>query len=169
MIAKRNHPSSIGSKGSTPQAQPAPRKQSAHGLVVLIAIALIAIVCAVGGIVYSKHAHAQTSRVPLLTARTTTGGCTAVDARQFNPLRVFHAKGSTTAGAGAAVVEIRAGTQSDNVSTVLGTITLTLSTSATAAAGNGGFASNANWLYLCANVNSISGTGASVDASVGAN
>lgn len=114
-------------------------------------------------------AYAQVSTASLLSARTTTGGCTAVTISSAAPVRVFHVNGTTSAGSGAAEVEIRAGLTASNVSVVLGTVTLTLSTSATAAAGNGGIASNANWPYVCANVNSISGTNASVNATVGVN
>lgn len=115
---------------------------------------------------YIKQAHAETSVIPLLTARTVTGGCTALNARQFAPIRTFHANGSTSAGAGAAVVEIRGGMTATNITTVLGSFTLTLSADATAAAGNNGFVSQQNWPFMCANVNSISGTDASVNAEV---
>ena len=116
----------------------------------------------------SFGASAQVSTIALLTDRTTTNGCSAVDARVFNPVRVFHAYGSTTAGAGASVIAIW-GSNDGTHWAVLGTITLTLSTSATAAAGNDGFTTNANWSYVCANVTSISGTNAKVTAVMGGN
>lgn len=171
--AKRRHPSAI--KHEPFESERVSMKDVGAGLdkpprlkkwaiAVVVASAL-----AIAGLVAYNKAHAQTSVVTLLSARTTTGGCTAVNASQFNPLRIFHANGSTSAGAGTAEIEIRGGVTAANVTTVLGTISLTLSTSATAAAGNGGFVSHANWPFVCANVNSISGTDASVNASIGAN
>lgn len=129
--------------------------------------ALMVLALVVGG-VFAYKAYAQTSVVTLLNARTTTGGCTALNASQFAGLRAVHASGTTSAGSGAAEVEVRGGMSSANVSVVLATLTLTLSTSGTAAAGNAGAALYANWPFVCANVNSISGTGAAVTVTMGA-
>ena len=81
------------------------------------------------------------------------------------PKRVFQAYGSTSAGAGASVIEIYGslfGTTGTWV--LLGTITLTLGTAVT----TDGFASDAPWPYIATKVVSISGTDASVSASMGA-
>lgn len=81
------------------------------------------------------------------------------------PSRTFQVVGKTTAGAGAAEVDIL-GSNSDDVNeaVLLGTISLTLGT----VPKGEGFASTAPWRLLWARVNSISGTGASVSALVGA-
>ena len=76
-----------------------------------------------------------------------------------SPYATFQAYGTTTAGAGSAVVKIQGSNLDDPNSYVdLGTITLTLGTTLTA----DGFATSAPWKYVRANVTSISGTGATV-------
>src|SRR3989304_2563162 len=69
--------------------------------------------------------------------------------------RTFQAKGSTTAGVGAATI-IAEGSN-DNVNwTTLGTITLVLGVAET----SDGFASDARWNFTRGRVSAISGTGA---------
>src|SRR3972149_3373366 len=69
--------------------------------------------------------------------------------------RTFQASGSTSAGVGAAAVKIQV--SNDNVNWILiGTISLTLGVAVT----TDGFASDAAWRYVRANVDSISGTDA---------
>jgi hypothetical protein len=70
----------------------------------------------------------------------------------------FQANGTTSTGAGAATVKIQ-GSLDNSIWIDLGTITLTL---ATTESGDG-FAINAPWEYVRANVTAISGTDASVD------
>jgi hypothetical protein len=69
----------------------------------------------------------------------------------------FQASGATTSGAGAATVVIQVSNDNSNWITA-GTITLTLGTSET----SDGFAFDAHWEHVRANVTAISGTGAYV-------
>lgn len=97
---------------------------------------------------------------PLLTNATATGAGSTFElhARQCT----FQATGTTTAGSGAATIAIRV--SNDKVTWLtLGTISLTLST----VASGDGFASDAAWAYVRANVTAISGTGASVTVTMG--
>ena len=71
----------------------------------------------------------------------------------------FQASGTTSSGAGAATVAIQVSNDGENWVSA-GTITLTLGTSAT----SDGFAFEANWEQVRANVTAISGTGAAVSA-----
>lgn len=110
-------------------------------------------------------AFAQSNKIALLTAQTTTtSACSAsraVTASAWKSARTFFATGTTSAGAGAATVVIYG--SNDGVSwTSLGTITLTLATTITADTNTGGFASLAPWPFVCAHVSAISGTSASV-------
>ncbi len=104
--------------------------------------------------------------------KTLISGQTATDAAPANAVRVdalpakraFQAYGSTSAGAGAAVIEIYGSLFGITGTWVLlGTITLTLDTAIT----NDGFASDAPWPFLATKVVSISGTEAAVTAAVG--
>lgn len=79
-------------------------------------------------------------------------------------LATFQAWGTTTAGAGAAVIRIEASNIDETNSFVpLGTISLTLGTTIT----TDGFATEAPWKFVRANVLSISGTNASVNVLMG--
>ncbi len=79
--------------------------------------------------------------------------------------KVVQAWGNTSAGAGSAEVKIWVST--DKTHWVLaGTITLTLSATSELRGGDG-FAVNARWKYMQAEVSAISGTDAKVSASVG--
>ncbi len=110
----------------------------------------------------------QTNSVALLSAATATGYGEAMNARDTR--RTFQALGTTTAGAGAAVIEIYVSnvpspvTATDVEWKLLGSISLTLGTTKT----NDGFASDAGWRWVRAKVASISGTNASVDCYMGA-
>lgn len=103
--------------------------------------------------------------VTILAAAIATGAGLAHQPR--DTLRTFQATGTTSAGAGAASINI----EGSNVPTpavdgdwvTIGTIDLTL---ATTKAG-GGFVSQAPWLHVRANVASISGTDATVDVFMG--
>lgn len=91
----------------------------------------------------------------LLSAVTATGAGSGL--QLTGVIRSFHAKGSTSAGAGAATIKVQGSI--DNTTWVdLGTITLTLATTATA----DGFVSQAPWKYVRGNVTALSGTGAAV-------
>lgn len=96
----------------------------------------------------------------LLDSKTTTGAGTAIF--KDSPLATFQVSGSVTASTGAAVVLIQF--SNDNTNWITGgTVTLTLGTSTT----TDGFTTNAPWKYVRANVQSISGTNASVSAVMG--
>ena len=99
--------------------------------------------------------------VSLFTDRTTTGNS---DSHQpWNNNMSFHAYGSTTAGAGAATINIYVSNDNVDFSTLAGIIPLTLSTSVS----GDGFVSLGSWRYVRANVSAISGTGAKVSVIMG--
>ena len=81
-----------------------------------------------------------------------------------SPYATFQAVGTTTAGAGAATIQIQ-GSNIDNVNAyvTIGTITLTLGTTLVA----DGFSTSAPWKFVRANVTAISGTGASINVYMG--
>jgi hypothetical protein len=76
--------------------------------------------------------------------------------------RVFQAKGTTSAGAGAATVLVQVSCNNSDWIT-LGTITLTLGTVST----SDGLASSASWPYVRGNITAISGTTATVTLYMG--
>ncbi len=84
--------------------------------------------------------------------------------------RTYQVMGLTTGGAGAATVVVQVSNKNHpDVATdldwmTLGTVTLTLSTTQT----SDGFASNASWRYTRCKVTAISGTGATLQAWMGA-
>lgn len=94
----------------------------------------------------------------LIQAQTATG---AGDATSNVPTpKSYQAWGNTTAGAGAATIQIQ-GTHNDGASwDLIGTITLTLGTTVT----SDSFASDDRYGQVRANVTAISGTGANVSA-----
>jgi hypothetical protein len=77
--------------------------------------------------------------------------------------RTFQATGFTTAGAGAAAVSIQASNDGTNFLEI-GTISLILGVAVT----NDGFASDAPWRYIRAELVSISGTNAQATVWMGA-
>lgn len=96
----------------------------------------------------------------LLSSVLVTGAGSSINAWMKD--KTFQAIGSTTAGAGACVVLVQASNDDTNWITI-GTITLTLGVTAT----SDGFASDAQWAYIRGNVQSISGTNASVTLIIG--
>lgn len=108
----------------------------------------------------------MTRRYTLLSAKTTTGAGDSTppiqDNAQSSSNRTAQVAGSTTAGAGAAEVVIEVSNDGSNWITA-GTVTLTLGTTST----SDGFVMDAAWLFVRANVSSISGTGAAVSAYLG--
>lgn len=102
----------------------------------------------------------------LLSEATATGAGVAtgfLDSDRGRVNRVFQAKGATTAGAGAAAVTFQGSLDRTNW-VAIGSVSLTLGTSET----SDGFASDAAWPFVRAVVDSISGTGATVTALMGA-
>lgn len=96
----------------------------------------------------------------LLKARTTTGAGTSqigVAAR-----KTYQADGTTTNGAGAATIYVQGSNDNTNWDTI-GTITLTLATTTS----SDSLASDDRYAFVRGNVNSISGTGAVVNLSMG--
>lgn len=114
----------------------------------------------------SMNVWVKCGRVYNLTPETTGAITTGIQTTVFkdSPFATFQAYGSTTAGAGTAVVAIQ-GSNIDNANAyiTLGTITLTLGTTITA----DGFATTAPWKYMRANVTELTGTGASVNVLMG--
>ena len=96
----------------------------------------------------------------LLDAKTATGAGTGI--YKDAPLSTFQATGTTTSGAGAATINIEVSNDQTNWLT-LGTISLTLSTTS----ATDGFVANSPWKFVRGNVTAISGTGASVSATMG--
>lgn len=100
----------------------------------------------------------------LLSAATVTGAGAVLAVPQVSKQIVVQAYGSTSAGTGAATIQIYGSRINDVLSGVLmGTITLTLGTVVT----YDGFATEAPWSFMWANVSAISGTNASVNVQVG--
>lgn len=95
-------------------------------------------------------------KIDLLTAATTTGAGAAFGPFD-SPNMTFQASGAVSASTGAASIKIQVSNDGTNWLD-LGTITLTLGTAAT----SDGFAAYAAWSNVRANVDSISGTNASV-------
>jgi len=94
----------------------------------------------------------------LMTSATTTGvPASPVALGRIDAVRTFQAHGTTSAGAGAAVILVQVSNNNSDFIT-LGSITLTLATTSS----SDGFTSSAPWPYVRANVSSISGTGAAV-------
>jgi hypothetical protein len=105
--------------------------------------------------------NGKISSVKLLSAATATGA--GESHSPWTNFRTFQAVGRTTAGAGGVDADVEG--SNDGINWIdLGTITLVLSTTDS----TDGFASDAAWRYVRANVTSISGTGASVDVWLGA-
>lgn len=98
--------------------------------------------------------------VTLLDEVTATGAGAAVAA--MSAKKTFQARGQTSAGVGAATIKVEGTNVHNPVSATdwvtLGTINLTLGTART----TDGFASDATWRLVRANLTVISGTGAAV-------
>ena len=98
--------------------------------------------------------------IRLLAAATATGAGNGEEL--FGEKYTFFASGTTSAGAGAAVIKVQV--SNDDVTYIdLGEISLTLATTASA----DGFASDAPWKHVRGNVSSISGTDATVNLYAG--
>ena len=107
------------------------------------------------------------SVLTLISAQTTTDASPLHSARvdAFPAKRAFQAYGSTSAAAGASVIEIYGSLFGITGTWVLlGTISLTLGTAIT----SDGFVGDAPWPYVAVKVVSISGTDAAVTVGVGA-
>lgn len=97
--------------------------------------------------------------VNLIADKTTTGA--GASHHLWRKDKTVQVKGSTSAGAGAATVDIEVSNDDSNWE-VLATVTLTLGTTET----SDGFSDAAAWKHIRANVKSISGTDAAVTATV---
>lgn len=110
-------------------------------------------------------AKGHVESVPLLSAAIATGA--GEKHRAWTHRRTFQANGVTSSGAGAATIAIEVSDVPDPASTdwiTLGTISLTLGTTNT----TDGFASEAAWRWVRANVTAISGTNSTVNVYMGA-
>ena len=96
----------------------------------------------------------------ILTDAAATGAGSSVDIREDGRTTV-QVYGSTASGTGAATVDIEVGNAS-GIWITAGTITLSLSTTPS----SDGFALDARWSMIRANVISISGTGAKVSTAI---
>lgn len=101
-----------------------------------------------------------TAKQKIFTAVTSTGFQEKFQLRGSK--KVFQAYGNTSSGSGSATIVIQGSIFGDEFVT-LGTISLTLGTAVT----SNGFAIDAPWPYIRANVQALSGTGASVTGDVG--
>lgn len=97
----------------------------------------------------------------LLNAVTATGAGTAIN--NPNVQKTYQAAGTTASGSGAATIKVEGSNDGANWDTI-GTITLTLGTAST----SDSFTSNDRYRKIRGNVSALSGTGASVNLSVGA-
>ena len=97
----------------------------------------------------------------ILTDVTTTATGSPIELGASD--KTVQAKGTTTAGAGAATIVIEVTNNTDWPWITVGTISLTLGT----AAVTDGFAISAGWKAMRARVSAISGTGAAVSVNVG--
>lgn len=96
----------------------------------------------------------------LLKAATATGA--GVAAAGVRGVKSYQANGTTTAGAGAATIQVQGSNNGANWDTI-GTISLTLATTTS----SDGFVSDDRYAHLRGNVTAISGTGASVNLTMG--
>jgi hypothetical protein len=106
-------------------------------------------------------AENQAESYELITAATIT--TTSAAMLLGTDSKTFQAKGTTSAGAGAATIIIEVTNDTTWPWITLGTITLTLGTVAT----SDGLAMLAGWKYVRARLSAISGTGALVSVVVG--
>lgn len=114
----------------------------------------------------SMNVWVKNGRVFNLFNETTGGTSVAASTRIYkdSPKATFQAVGTTTAGAGAATIQIQGSNIDDvNAYVTLGTISLTLGTTLVA----DGFSTDAAWKFVRANITAISGTGASVNVYMG--
>lgn len=100
--------------------------------------------------------------VEKLLSRATSTGANAVGRGSNSPKRTFQATGFTTSGAGSATIKIQ-GSLNETEWVDIGTITLTLATTVS----TDGFATDAPWKHIRANLTAITGTGAEVTVWMG--
>jgi hypothetical protein len=103
----------------------------------------------------------STTRKTLLLAKTATGAGSAENGVQGN--KQYFASGTTTAGAGAAVILVQGSCDEGANWNDIGSISLTLATTTS----SDDFLSQDAYTLVRGNVQSISGTGASVNLSMG--
>lgn len=102
--------------------------------------------------------------IPLITARTTTGAGTSVDLLRPSPRTYF----AVVTGTGSVSATVYIEVSNDGTNWLTGTASLcTLTLSGTTTAVDGCAIPAAQWLYIRANVNAISGTGATINVYMG--
>lgn len=111
---------------------------------------------------FVSNAQGGATQLNLLTSATATGAGTSTKMIGGGRCTV-EAYGTTTSGSGATSVTIEVSNNNSTWQTA-GTISLTLGTIQT----SDGFAMDAPWLYVRANVASISGTGAKTSVIIAA-
>lgn len=97
----------------------------------------------------------------LLTAATTVAA--GAETNGVSGVKSYEASGTTTSGAGSATIKVRGRNSPSSAWQTIGTITLTLGTTVT----GDGFASDDRYALLSGEVTAISGTGASVNLTMG--
>lgn len=98
----------------------------------------------------------------LLRAATATGVPAGTTPIGVAARKTYQATGTTTAGAGAATILVQGSNDGTNWDTI-GTISLTLATTTS----SDGFSSDDRYAFVRGNVSAISGTGASVNLTMG--
>ncbi|MCW2950760.1 MAG: hypothetical protein JWN41_1773 [Thermoleophilia bacterium] len=112
-----------------------------------------------GGTPVSKSGLVSTTA--LLTAAIATGAGAAV--ANYAAMKTYQARGTTSAGTGAATIQVQGSNNGGITWDTIGTITLTLGT----VASSDSFSSNDRYAQVRGNVTAISGTGASVNMTMG--
>jgi hypothetical protein len=98
----------------------------------------------------------------IFTAKLTTGASSAVRPENFGHTNIlFQASGTTSVSTGSATVKLQGSNDGTNWVDI-GSISLTLGTAAT----SDKIATVENWTFIRGNVTAITGTGASINASV---
>lgn len=111
-------------------------------------------------LVFSQLTFAMSKQV--FSAQATTGASAALrpeNAAHTNLL--FHASGTTASGSGSATVKLQGSNDGTNWVDI-GSVTLTLGVSAT----SDKVASVENWLFVRGNVTALTGTGATINATL---
>jgi hypothetical protein len=104
--------------------------------------------------------YTPSDMVVVLTAATATGEGSAVRGVSFG--KTYQADGTTSAGAGTAIIAVQGSNNGTNWDTI-GTITLTLATTTS----SDSFTSEDHYKYIRGNVTTLSGTDASVNLTMG--
>lgn len=109
--------------------------------------------------------RARILMTPMLTGASTVAAGGAVAG--YPGMKTYEALGRTTAGAGSATIQIRGRNSPQSAWQLIDTLTLTLSASGGVNDGSDSFVSDDRYTEVNANVTALTGTGATVDVSMG--